>query len=53
MSARPISTSRCARNAREAARGRIYTVVYEVVDAVGLETTATTFIKVPHDQGGR
>jgi hypothetical protein len=33
--------------------GRVYTVVYRVVDAVGLETTATTFIKVPHDQGHR
>jgi hypothetical protein len=33
--------------------GRVYTVVYKVVDAVGLETTATTFINVPHDQSGR
>ncbi len=33
--------------------GRIYTVVYKVVDGAGLETIATTFITVPHDQGGR
>lgn len=32
--------------------GRVYTVVYEVVDSVGLSTTATAEIKVPHDQGG-
>jgi hypothetical protein len=32
--------------------GRVYTVVYKVVDSVGLETTATARIKVPHDQGG-
>jgi hypothetical protein len=33
--------------------GRVYTVVYKVVDAVGLETTVTSLITVPHDQGGR
>lgn len=33
--------------------GRVYTVVYKVVDAVGLETVATAWIKVPHDQGGK
>jgi hypothetical protein len=33
--------------------GRVYTVVYKVVDAVGLETTATALITVPHDQRGR
>jgi K319-like protein len=33
--------------------GRVYTIVYKVVDAVGLETTATAFVKVPHDQSGR
>ena len=31
--------------------GRVYTVVYKVVDAGGLETIATTWITVPHDQG--
>jgi hypothetical protein len=33
--------------------GRVYTVVYKVVDSAGLETTASTTINVPHDQGGR
>lgn len=33
--------------------GRVYTVVYKVADAQGLETIATTWITVPHDQGGR
>jgi hypothetical protein len=33
--------------------GRVYTVVYKVVDSAGLESTATTFVKVPHDQGGQ
>ena len=33
--------------------GRVYTAVYKVVDAVGLETIATTYVKVPHDQSGR
>jgi hypothetical protein len=32
--------------------GRVYTVVYNVVDAAGLETVATTWITVPHDRGG-
>ena len=32
--------------------GRIYTVVYKVVDAGGLETIATTGITVPHDRSG-
>jgi hypothetical protein len=31
--------------------GRVYTVVYKVVDAGGLETIATTLITVSHDQG--
>jgi len=31
--------------------GRLYTAVYRVVDAGGLETTATVLIAVPHDQG--
>jgi len=31
--------------------GRVYTVLYKVVDAQGLESTATAIIKVPHDQG--
>ena len=31
--------------------GRVYTLVYKVVDAGGLETTATTSVTVPHDQG--
>ena len=31
--------------------GRVYTVVYKVVDAAGLETFVTGFIRVPHDQG--
>jgi hypothetical protein len=31
--------------------GRVYTVVYRVTDAGGLETWATAFIEVPHDQG--
>ena len=33
--------------------GRVYTLVYKVVDAGGLETTATTTVTVPHDQGGK
>jgi len=33
--------------------GRVYTIVYKVVEAVGLETIATTYVKVPHDQGGK
>ena len=33
--------------------GRVYTVVYKVVDAGGLETLATALITVPHDQSGR
>jgi len=33
--------------------GRVYTVVYKVVDAGGLATTATTWVTVPHDQGRR
>jgi len=32
-------------------RGRIYTIVYRVVDALGLETLATGTVAVPHDQG--
>jgi hypothetical protein len=32
--------------------GRLYTVVYRVTDAGGLESTATATISVPHDQGG-
>jgi hypothetical protein len=32
--------------------GRVYTVVYKVVDAAGLETIATAWITVPHDQSG-
>ena len=32
---------------------RVYTIVYNVVDAGGLETTATTYVRVPHDQSGR
>jgi hypothetical protein len=31
--------------------GRVYTIVYKVVDEVGLETIATGTVKVPHDQG--
>jgi len=33
--------------------GRVYTAVYKVVDAVGLETFATASIRVPHDQSGK
>jgi hypothetical protein len=33
--------------------GRVYTVVYEIVDAGGLATTATSEIRVPHDQSGK
>jgi hypothetical protein len=33
--------------------GRVYTIVYRVVDAVGLETVATASIRVPHDQSGK
>jgi hypothetical protein len=32
--------------------GRVYTVIYKVVDSVGLETIATAWVNVPHDQGG-
>jgi len=32
--------------------GRVYTIVYRVVDAGGLETFATTRVVVPHDQSG-
>jgi len=31
--------------------GRVYTALYKVVDAGGLESTATALITVPHDQG--
>ena len=31
--------------------GRVYTVTYEVTDAGGLTTTATSNVTVPHDQG--
>jgi K319L-like, PKD domain len=31
--------------------GRVYTVTYRVIDAVGLETTASAEVVVPHDQG--
>jgi hypothetical protein len=31
--------------------GRVYTVVYLVTDAGGLETWATAYVEVPHDQG--
>ncbi len=31
--------------------GRVYTIVYKVVDEMGLETIATGTVKVPHDQG--
>jgi endo-1,4-beta-xylanase len=31
--------------------GRMYTVVYRVTDAGGLETLATATVRVPHDQG--
>lgn len=30
--------------------GRVYTIVYKVVDEVGLETTATATVTVPHDR---
>jgi hypothetical protein len=33
--------------------GRVYTVVYNVTDAQGLVTTATGYVTVAHDQGGR
>jgi len=33
--------------------GRVYTIVYKVVDAGGLETSATAWVRVPHDQSGR
>ena len=32
--------------------GRIYTIVYSIVGSDGVETTATTEVIVPHDQGG-
>lgn len=31
--------------------GRVYTILYRIVDEAGLETTATTRVVVPHDQG--
>ena len=31
--------------------GRVYTIVYRVVDEVGLATVATATVTVPHDQG--
>lgn len=31
--------------------GRVYTVVYRIVDAGGTETMATARVRVPHDQG--
>jgi len=33
--------------------GRIYTLVYKIVDAVGLETIAQAQVRVPHDQSGK
>jgi len=32
--------------------GRLYTVVYSVIDATGSRITATGFVTVPHDRGG-
>ena len=31
--------------------GRVYTVVYRATDGGGLESTATVYVRVPHDQG--
>jgi hypothetical protein len=33
--------------------GRLYTIVYKVVDAGGLESSATAWVRVPHDRSGR